>query len=277
MTTGALLRRILRADLSVSAHKLATIILDGIAWKDGYNGLPKGSAAFTLATLAEAVGVSRQHLFVLLAELEASPLRLERHKPHGKYAPWVFRFGLDADDPDTQHLVSDAPDTSLSGVDSHKTLFTGLIDIAEDPAASTNPWIALIRAARTALPCWNIDPQAIWDRFLAFNRARGNARVPAGFLLGFMRKWRTSGVAMARTPSPAATQPPDTRQLALLALIKAAPSINRHFHAADLVRIIGSDGYRARINAIIARFGCTAFAAMLAVHGEAVRKGEIRA
>ena len=33
LTTGAILRRITETPLSVSAHKLATIILDGIAWK----------------------------------------------------------------------------------------------------------------------------------------------------------------------------------------------------------------------------------------------------
>ena len=31
LTTGAILRRITRTNLSVSAHKLATVILDGIA------------------------------------------------------------------------------------------------------------------------------------------------------------------------------------------------------------------------------------------------------
>lgn len=33
-----------------------------------------------------------------------------------------------------------------------------------------------------------VDTQAIWDRFVAFNKARGNTAVPAGFLLGFMRR-----------------------------------------------------------------------------------------
>jgi hypothetical protein len=274
LTTGAMLRRILRADLSARAHKLATIILDGITWKDGYNGLPRGSAAFTLAALAEASGVSRQHLFVLLAELEASPLRLERHKPHGKFAPWVFRFAADEGErsPD---VVSAPADTSLSGEESHKTFFTGLIEIDATPDPHRKAWLALIRAARTAQPCWNIDPQAIWDRFLAFNRARGTARVPAGFLPGFMRKWRTPGTA-APPASRVSADPPDPAQQALMALIKAAPSINRHFHAADLIRIIGKDGYSARISAIIARFGCQAFTATLAVHGQAVKAGEIR-
>jgi hypothetical protein len=47
----------------------------------------------------------------------------------------------------------------------------------------------LIKAAKTSLACWNVDTQVIWERFLAFNRLRGNAAVPAGFLLGFMRRW----------------------------------------------------------------------------------------
>ena len=53
LTTGAILRRITETPLSTAAHKLATIILDGIAWKDGYNGLERGTAAFTLAHLAK--------------------------------------------------------------------------------------------------------------------------------------------------------------------------------------------------------------------------------
>lgn len=73
LTTGAILRHITEAPLSTAAHKLATIILDGIAWKDGYNGLERGTAAFTLSALAEKMGVSRQYLSVLLSELESKP------------------------------------------------------------------------------------------------------------------------------------------------------------------------------------------------------------
>ena len=91
-TTGLILRRITQTELSVSAHKLATVILDAIAWKEGYNGLPRGTAAFTLADLASKMGISRQYLTQLLAELEASELELKREKPHGKFAPWLFRF-----------------------------------------------------------------------------------------------------------------------------------------------------------------------------------------
>lgn len=47
-TTGLILRRITQTNLSVAAHKLATLILDAIAWKDGYNGLSRGTAAVAL-------------------------------------------------------------------------------------------------------------------------------------------------------------------------------------------------------------------------------------
>ena len=91
-TTGLILRRITQTDLSVSAHKLATVILDAIAWKEGYNGLSRGTATFTLADLASKMNIARQYLTELLAELEASELELRREKPNGKFAPWLFRF-----------------------------------------------------------------------------------------------------------------------------------------------------------------------------------------
>ncbi|SEO19681.1 hypothetical protein SAMN04488103_11433 [Gemmobacter aquatilis] len=114
MTTGAILRRITETDLSVAAHKLATIILDGIAWKDGYNGLVRGTAAFTLAHLAEKMGISRQHLTVLLTELAGSALALVRWKPNDKFAPWLFRFGETEGGTPSPDIVSATGSTSLS-------------------------------------------------------------------------------------------------------------------------------------------------------------------
>lgn len=271
-TTGLILRRITQTELSVSAHKLATIILDGIAWKDGYNGLPRGTAAFTLAALAAKMGVSRQYLFVLLAELETSALRLERHKPNGKFAPWLFRFegiGGEADE-------SGSGDTSLSKEETHKTIFTGRITIDEDSREFLSRWSALIRAAKAALPCWDIDPRYIWERFIAFNRARGNTQVPAGYLLGFMRKWRTAVRSIPAEAKP--VEEPvalDTEERVFLALTRAAPVANRQFHAADLIRKIGAQGYEARVAEVVRQFGCQRFAATLAVHGQAVTIGEI--
>ena len=93
LTTGAILRR---------HHRNAALNIGPQARDDhprrdrlenGYNGLELGTAAFTLAHLAEKMGVSRQHLTVLLVELAASGLALVRWKPNGKFAPWLFRFG----------------------------------------------------------------------------------------------------------------------------------------------------------------------------------------
>ena len=127
LTTGAILRRITETPLSTAAHKLATIILDGIAWKDGYNGLERGTAAFTLGSLANRMGVSRQHLTQLLAELASSALGLLRWKPHGKFAPWLFRFGaVDMNMAEgigiTLDLLKFRPDPSTVSVPSERLL-----------------------------------------------------------------------------------------------------------------------------------------------------------
>ncbi len=277
LTTGAILRRITETTLSTAAHKLATIILDGIAWKDGYNGLERGTAAFTLGSLADKMGISRQHLTQLLAELASSALGLLRWKPHGKFAPWLFRFGAVDNPPTASDLVSATDDTSLSRDSKNKMMFAGKIEIGAGSNVHRTPWAEMIKAAKTALPCWNVDTQVIWERFLDFNRARGNDRVPAGFLLGFMRRWRTSSSNTA--PSPSTTlmpqHPADPKAQELHDQIRAAPSANRQFHASDLCRLIGQAAYDARVRAIVHQFGCPKFAAILAVHGRAVLAGEI--
>ncbi|WP_374436022.1 hypothetical protein [Tabrizicola sp.] len=277
LTTGAILRRITETPLSTAAHKLATIILDGIAWKDGYNGLERGTAAFTLAHLAEKMGVSRQHLTALLVELAASGLALVRWKPNGKFAPWLFRFGGHENAVAQPDVVSASGDTSLSREDKNKTIFAGRIEIADGTNVYRTPWAELIKASKASLACWNVDTQVIWERFLAFNRVRGNARVPAGFLLGFMRRWRTSSPITAPSPSaaPVPQHTADPKAQELHDHIRAAPSSNRQFHASDLCRLIGQPAYEARVRAIVYQFGCPRFAAILAVHGRAVLAGEI--
>ena len=275
-TTGLILRRITQTDLSVSAHKLATVILDAIAWKEGYNGLPRGTAAFTLADLASKMGISRQYLTELLAELEASELKLRREKPNGKFAPWLFRFTTFDAEGEDQEVESGTGDTSLSRKEDNKTVFSGQININAGSNVFQTCWGELIKAAKKDLPCWNIDTQVIWDRFLAFNRSRGNDKVPAGFLLGFMRRWRTSLGTVSRpgaVPSPERVL--DPREQELHDQIKAAPSGNRQFHASDLCRLIGQAAYEARVLDVIQKFGCPRFTAMLAVHGRAVLTGEI--
>jgi len=277
LTTGAILRRITETPLSTAAHKLATIILDGIAWKDGYNGLERGTAAFTLAHLAEKMGVSRQHLTALLVELTTSGLALVRWKPNGKFAPWLFRFGGHEDANSLQDVVSASGDTSLSRESNNKTIFAGRIEIADGANVYRTPWADLIKTAKASLACWNVDTQVIWERFLAFNRSRGNAAVPAGFLLGFMRRWRSSLPQAARTPASegAPQRFVEPKEQELHNQIRAAPSANRQFHASDLCTLIGQAAYDARVLDVVRQFGCPRFAAILAVHGKAVLDGEI--
>lgn len=276
LTTGAILRRITETPLSVSAHKLATLILDGIAWKDGYNGLKRGTAPFTLAHLAEKMGVSRQHLAALLVELSASRLALVRWKPHGKFAPWLFRFGRTGEAAPSPDVVSATGDTSLSGESKHKTFFAGRIEIEAEANVYHTPWADLIKATKACLACWNVDTQAIWDRFVAFNRARGNAVVPAGFLLGFMHRWRTSPGAAEKPGADAASKRAlKPAEVELHRLIAAEPSKNWQFHASDLRRLIGQAAYDARVLDAVAQLRCPRFAAVLAVHGRAVMAGEI--
>ena len=275
-TTGLILRRITQTELSVSAHKLATVILDAIAWKEGYNGLSRGTAAFTLADLASKMSISRQYLTELLAELEASELELRREKPNGKFAPWLFRFAAFDAVGDDQDVESGTGDTSLSRDKDNKTVFSGQITITAGANVFQTCWAELIKAAKKVLPCWNVDTQVIWDRFLAFNRSRGNDKVPAGFLLGFMRRWRTSpGTGVRPEAAPTSDQAPDPRERELHDQIKAAPSGNRQFHASDLCRLIGQAAYEARVLDVTRQFGCPRFTATLAVHGRAVMTGEI--
>ena len=172
--------------------------------------------------------------------------------------------------------MSGEGDTSLSRDNNNKTIFSGLIEITESSNVFQTSWAELIKAAKATLPCWNIDTQVIWDRFLAFNRSRGNGRVPAGFLLGFMRRWRNSW----GTPTRPAVKPParpitDPKERELLRQMQAAPTANRQFHASDLCRLIGHAAYEARVLDVIRKFGCQRFSATLAVHGSAVLAGEI--
>jgi hypothetical protein len=172
--------------------------------------------------------------------------------------------------------VSATGDTSLSRESKNKTIFAGRIEVNTRANVYHTPWAEMIKAAKASLACWNVDTQAIWDRFVAFNKARGNSTVPAGFLLGFMRKWRSSTGAATRFIADAKSRRAlDPSEKELHHLIKAAPSKNREFHASDLCRLIGQAAYDARVLEVVRQFRCPKFAAILAVHGRAVMAGEI--
>jgi hypothetical protein len=220
------------------------------------------------------MGVSRQHLSLLLGELAASALALVRWKPNGRFAPWLFRFGAVDNPAQEADIVSATDDTSLSRDSKYKMMFAGKIDFGGTSNVHRTPWAAMIKAAKTALPCWNVDTQVIWDAFRTFNRAKGKDEVPAGYLLGFMRKWRTAGTVV----KPSKAEPVlDAASAEVAALIRHAPVKNWRFHERDLQRIIGREAYDERVRAMQARLGVSRFAAALAVHGEAAREREINA
>ena len=108
---------------------------------------------------------------------------MRREKSNGKFAPWLFRFAAFDDGEQTHDLVSDGGDTSLSRDKENKTVFSGQITIGAGSNVFQTGWAELIKAAKKALPCWNVDTQVIWDRFLAFNRFRGKGVVEALVLL----------------------------------------------------------------------------------------------
>lgn len=59
LTIGAILRRIAETPLSTAAHKLASIILEGIAWKDGRGFVAHGGAVRALrCRCTEALDIS---------------------------------------------------------------------------------------------------------------------------------------------------------------------------------------------------------------------------
>lgn len=279
MTTGAILRRILKAHLSFSAHKLATIILDGTSWKDGYNGLKRGTASFQLCDLMNDMGISRQHLSTLLAELEGSSAGLTRVKSGGKFSPWIFRW-QPVDNRDGGS--GDAPnedDTSPCIESLNKNIFTGSIAIGDKSTPLSKVCRDLIEGAKAILPCCEVAAEKIWEGFQAFNRAKGNTEVPTGYLLGFMRKWQVRPAKPLHRPAKFAQKPAQAaapQEIEALRLAAAAPSANWQFHRSDLLRLIGVDRYEGRIRDLMDRLGVNRFAAMLAVHGEAALAGELR-
>ena len=116
------------------------------------------------------MGISRQHLTALLSELAGPALSLIRWKPNGKFAPWLFRFNGPEEEELQPDVVSATGDTSLSRESKNKTIFAGRIEIDAETNVNHTPWADLIRTAKSSLSCWNVDTQAIWDRFLLSTR-----------------------------------------------------------------------------------------------------------
>ena len=145
----------------------------------------------------------------------------------------------------------------------------------EKPEAAER-WLALIGKAKTALPCHVADSRHIWERFREFNRRRGHEAVPAGYLLGFMRKWRGNCGEVRPGPPPQAVESVASGVRELQRLMAPAPFINRYFHESDLKRAIGEHRYEQQVEDLRVELGCSRLQAQLAAHGMAVSAGTIQ-
>ena len=65
-----------------------------------------------------------------------------------------------------------------------KLMFAGKIEIGAGSNVYRTPWAEMIKAAKTALPCWNVDTQVIWDAFRGVQQGKGQragaGRISAG-------------------------------------------------------------------------------------------------
>ena len=154
------------------------------------------------------------------------------------------------------------------------------IRIEDGKSVWRTPWASVIERFKRGTHAEKLDAQYLWSGFCGLNLRNGRDQVPLRFLIGFLKKyprkrtdWTVSRPAAAPTPPEPTTIDPATRSLVELA--RPAPYENRYFHKADLQRHIGTDPYEGRVAAMMDCFSCGRFQAELAVHGEAVSRGEI--
>lgn len=202
-TTGSFLRAILAANLSSTAHKLATLILSETAWTDGYRNLKKGQAAFTLKELYETLGVSRQRLHDLLEELKTSKLNLKWYKPQ-RGQPRIFFFGCANRTNKTEPTTSRKSDATPYIEKTQKIISWGSnINVGKTTAKIENtPYKKIIDSAKMTSPAATVDSQIIWDAFCARNRKAEKQVVPFGYLLGFIKNWRAPARSTSGTTEP---------------------------------------------------------------------------
>jgi hypothetical protein len=118
-----------------------------------------------------------------------------------------------------------------------------------------------------------------WEWFRSWNiDSKGNRRIAARALKGWLKKAKLEAQPKAKVvvaqPTPAA-QPVGEGVRERMELASHAPSSESTRHQTKLESLLGKDGYENRVRAMQARFGCGVFAAKAAVHGEAVKLGEI--
>lgn len=295
-TSGDILRAFSRTPMAAASRHVAEVLAGHIAYKRGYRGAPKGHSAWTMAELQHVTGLSERAVRDALTELARlfGLVMIRRH--HQRH---FFRFTrISGDQSDAPFSAEDdesetgAPDeVTGSGVPvtpySKENRINNLSEKIEVTGAANvhqTPWAEFIRRFKIGTPAEKLDTQYLWNGFCGLNRRNGRERVPLAFLIGFLRKYPTApaqaSAPLPQEPQTAPARPQGTADagaITLADMARPAPFSNRQWHRSDLLRRIGQPAYDARVAALIDRYGGGRFAAELAVHGQAVRAGEITA
>lgn len=298
-TSGAFLRAFAGSSMTAGTRHVAEVIAGHISYDGKYRDAPKGHAAFTMAELRELTRLAPRTILAALNELAQLFGLIVTRRHHQRH---FFRFTrIEGCAPlPGPHVDAEAGSsvTCPQGAEgNHRVTGNQLptspyieeqgnndclvkVRIEEGESVWRTPWASIIERFKRGTHAENMDTQYLWAGFCGLNRRNGREQVPLRFLIGFLKKypkkrtdWTAVRPAAAPPPSRAATIDPATRLL--VELTRPAPYENRYFHKAGLQRGIGADRYEARVTAMMGRFACGRFQAELAVHGEAVSRGEI--
>ena len=295
-TSGAFLRAFAGASMTAGTRHVATVIASAISYDGKYRGAPRGHAAFTMNEIEAITGLAARTIRAALTELSEmfGLVIIRRH--HQRH---FFRFTRIATSrnetvrrpsPDASNAVDEpASSAGVTGSEMPVTPYreekknnncSVKVKIKDGESVYRTPWASIIDRFKRGTPAEKVDTQFLWNGFCGLNRRNGHETVPLRFLIGFLSKYpgRKQAFTAKSSPEPAAAAPirlvePGARRV--IEMASPAPFQNRHFHKSDLQRRIGEDGYEARVSAIMDRFDASRFSAELAVHGEAVRCGEI--
>lgn len=298
-TSGALMRAFASTTMTPGTRHVAEAIAGHISYDGKYRDAPKGHAAFTMAELRELTRLAPRTILTALKELAQLFGLVVTRRHHQRH---FFRFTRIEGCGPLPDCHSDpqpeAAETHPRGVDGAAEVtgnqlptspyieeqgnndYLVRVRIRESENVWRTPWASVIERFKRGTPAENMDTQYLWSGFCGLNRRNGREQVPLRFLIGFLKKYPKKPAAW--TKSKPAAPPPQPKPAAidpairsLVKLASPAPYENRYFHKADLQRHIGAGPYEDRVRAMMTRFACARFQAELAVHGEAVRHGEI--
>ena len=288
-TSGAFLRAFAGSSMTPGTRHVAEVIASSISYDGKYRGAPKGHAAFTMGELQKLTGLAARTIQIALKELAqlfGLTILKRHHKRH------FFRFTRITETPQTHRTDSEVPEVAQDEQtrtqlrvppyieEQRNNNCSPKVKIKEGVSVYQTPWATFIDRFKQGTPAEQVDTQFLWNGFCGLNRRNGHESVPLRFLIGFLSKYprkkqgsSPNPTEISAPPAPSRTVTPDQRRL--IEMAQAAPFANRHFHKSALQSAIGMDAYEARVERMTNRYRASRFSAELAVHGEAVTRGEI--